>query len=486
MQPTTQYAKSGDLNIAYQVVGEGPIDLIFTFGWVSHLDFQWAEPTLTRLLRWLAQFSRVIVFDKRGTGLSDPVPHAPSLEERMDDFRVVMEAAGSERAAFLGYSEGGAMAALYAATHPDRVSALVMYETWVCGLLDPNENPGGEKWLDTNRRVLESIDHWGEGYGLDIGAPSLSASQLERRMYGAFERASMSPGMARALWDAVTHGDIRQVLPVIGVPTLIIHHTGSEIPVENAHYAAEHIPGARLVELDGTDHLPMGHDADRIAGEIEEFLTGARAASEPDRKLATVLFTDIVGSTEKAAALGDRDWKELLARHDSTAREELDRFGGEEIKHTGDGFLVTFDSPARAIRFARALRSELRDLGIEIRTGLHTGAYEVSGKDVAGISVHIAARVMARAGPGEILASSTVRDLVVGSDIRFQPRGSRELKGAPGEWELFAVADDSGRPATVPPAELAPVRPDLNERLARTLARRAPALARASARVLRH
>ncbi len=485
MRPTTQYAKSGDVNIAYQVVGQGPIDIVFTFGWVSHLDFQWAEPTLTRFLRWLAQFARVIVFDKRGTGLSDPVPHAPSLQERMDDFRVVMEAAGSERAAFLGYSEGGAMAALYAAAHPDRVSALVMYETWVCGLLDPVENPAGEKWLDVSARVLESIEHWGEGYGLDIGAPSLAASPLERRMYGAFERASMSPGMARALWDAVLQGDIREILPVIGVPTLIIHHTDSEIPIENAHYAAEHIPGARLVELDGTDHLPMGHDADRIAGEIEEFLTGARAASEPDRKLATVLFTDIVGSTEMAASLGDRRWRELLERHDAVVRAELHGFEGEEVKHTGDGFLVTFDSPARAIRFARAIRRELRELGIEIRVGLHTGAYEISGRDVAGISVHIGARVMAEAKPGEILASSTVKDLVVGSETKFQRRGAHKLKGAPGEWELFAVDDDTGRPTPVPPAELAPVKPDLSERLARALVRRAPALARASARLLR-
>src|SRR5262249_38550503 len=293
-----------------------------------------------------AQFARVIVFDKRGTGLSDPVSHAPSLEERMDDFRLVMAAAGSERAALIGYSGGGAVAALYAAAHPRKVSALVMYATWGSGRLDPAENPGGEKWLEVSDRVLETIDHWGEGYGLDIGAPSLAASPLERRMYGAFERASMSPGMARALWDAVTQGDIREVLPVIGVPTLIIHHTHSDIPIENAHYAVQHIPGARLVELDGTAHLPMGHDADRIAGEIEEFLTGARDATEPDRKLATIVFTDIVGSTETASALGDRRWKELLERHDRAVRGDLDRFGGEEIKHTGDGFLVTFDSPA--------------------------------------------------------------------------------------------------------------------------------------------
>jgi class 3 adenylate cyclase len=485
MQPTTQYARSGDVNIAYQVVGEGPIDLIFTFGWASHLDFQWAEPTLTRLLRWLAQFARVIVFDKRGTGLSDPVSHAPSLEERMDDFRAVMEAAGSERAGFVGYSEGGAMAALYAAAHPERVSALIMYETWVCGLLDPAENPAGEKWIGVSDRVLESIDHWGEGYGLDIGAPSLAGNQVLRRMYGAFERASMSPGMARALWDAVTQGDIRDVLPVLDLPTLIIHHTNSEIPIENAYYAAEHVPGAKLVVLEGTDHLPMGHDADRIAGEIEEFLTGTRAASEPDRKLATVLFTDIVESTQTAASLGDQRWKDLLERHDAAVREAVHRFGGEEIKHTGDGFLITFDDPSRALRFARAVRTELRRLGIEIRVGLHTGAFELSGRDVAGVSVHVAARVMAMAEPGEILLSSAVKDLIVGSELKCSSRGAHELKGAPGEWELFALDDDTGRATSVSAAELAPLRPDLNVRLSRTLARRAPALARATARVLR-
>ena len=248
MQPKTRYARSGELNIAYQVVGEGPFDLVFTFGWASHLDFQWTDPTLTRFLRRLAQFARVIVFDKRGVGLSDPVGHAPTLEERMDDIRAVMDAVRSERAALLGYSEGGAMAALYAAAHPDRTMALVMYETWVCGLLDPEQNPGGERWLEVDRRVRAAIECWGDGASLDVIAPSLSASALDRRMYGAFERASMSPGMALALWESFIQGDIRYALPTIAVPTLIVHHTGSTIPVENARYAARHVPGARLVD----------------------------------------------------------------------------------------------------------------------------------------------------------------------------------------------------------------------------------------------
>jgi pimeloyl-ACP methyl ester carboxylesterase len=485
MQPKTQYARTGNLSIAYQVVGEGPLDLVFTFGWASHLDFQWTEPTLTRLLRRLAEFARVIVFDKRGTGLSDPVSHTPTIEERVDDIKVVMEAAGSERAGLIGYSEGGVMASLYAATHPEKVSALVLYETWVCGLLDPVQNPGGEAWLALDRRVRESIEHWGEGRSLDIGAPSIAANALERRMYGAFERAAMSPGMAQALWDATVLSDIRAVLPSIRVPTLILHHTDSAIPVGNARYAAEHITGARYLELEGADHLPLTHDADRIAGEIEEFLTGARGARPPNRMLATVLFTDIVGSTELVAKLGDRPWQELLEQHDRLVRNELGRFHGREVKHTGDGFLATFDGPARAIRCARAIRHSLRELGLEIRTGLHTGECEPHGNDLAGLAVHIGARVMAEAQAGEILVSSTVKDLVVGSEIKLRPRGVHRLKGAPGNWALFALDDDSGRAQSASAQELAPVRPDLNERIARTLARRVPAVARLSARALR-
>jgi class 3 adenylate cyclase len=485
VQPKTRYAKSDDLNIAYQVVGDGPIDLVFTFGWASHLDFQWTDPTLTRFLRRLAQFARVIVFDKRGVGLSDPVVRAPTLEERMDDIRAVMDAVGSERAALVGYSEGGAMAALFAAAHPDRIIALVMYETWVCGLLDPEQNPGGAAWLEVDRQVRMSIDCWGDGASLDYIAPSLSANALDRRMYGAFERASMSPGMALALWDSFVQGDIRHALPTVGVPTLIIHHTGSTIPVENARYAAQHIPGARFVELEGIDHAPFTHDADRIAGAIEEFLTGARGAREPDRVLATVLFTDIVGSTDRAAEIGDRRWHELLERHNTLVRGEITRFQGREVKQTGDGFLATFDGPARAIRCACAIRELLLEVGIETRAGLHTGECELLGDDVGGMAVHIAARVMSLAAPGEILVSSTVKDLVVGSGIEFDQRGTHDLKGAPGRWALFAIHNGAQPDLGQAPSELAPVRPDLHDRVARTLARRAPGIARAGARALR-
>ena len=485
MQPRTQYAKCGDLNIAYQVVGEGPIDLVFTFGWASHLDFQWTDPTLTRFLRRLAQFARVIVFDKRGVGLSDPVAQAPTLEERMDDIGAVMDAAGSEQAALIGYSEGGAMAALYAAAHPDRTTALVIYEGWVCGLLDAEQNPGGERWLEVDRGVRESIEHWGDGLSLDFVAPSLAGNALDRRMYGAFERAAMSPGMALALWDSFVQGDVRYVLPTIGVPTLIVHHTGSSIPVEHAHYAVEHIRDARLIELEGTDHAPFTHDADRIGDEIEEFLTGARGTREPDRVLATVLFTDIVGSTDRAAELGDRGWRELLERHNTLVRDQLGRFQGREVKQTGDGFLAIFDGPARGIRCARAIRERLLELGIQTRAGLHTGECELVGDDVGGMAVHIGARVMSTGDAGDIVVSSTVKDLVVGSGIEFDARGVHPLKGAPGEWALFAVQDDSTKEFQPAAAELAPVRPDLSDRLARMLARRAPGIARAGARARR-
>ena len=485
MQPKTRYAKSGELSIAYQVVGEGPLDLVFTFGWASHLDFQWTEPTLTRFLRRLAQFARVIVFDKRGVGLSDPVSSAPTFEERMDDIRAVMDAVGSERAALLGYSEGGAMAALFAAAHPKRSTAVILYEAWICGLLDPAQNPAGERWLEVDRRVRESIEHWGEGYGLAIGAPSLAANPLERRMYGAFERASMSPGMALATWNSFVQGDVREVLPTIGVPALILHHTGSSIPIENARYAAEHIPGARLVELDGVDHLPLTHDADRIAEEIEEFLTGARGAREPDRVLATVFFSDIVGSTARAADMGDSRWRELLDRHDAIVREQLDHFQGQEVKHTGDGFLAAFDGPARAIRCARSVRDHLHEIGVEIRVGLHTGECELGSGGLGGLAVHIGARVMAEAGAAEILVSSTVKDLVVGSGIDFEPRGGHALKGAPGEWALFVVKDGARFDNDSSAAALAPTAPNLNERVAKALARRAPGLARAGVNALR-
>jgi pimeloyl-ACP methyl ester carboxylesterase len=484
MQPKTRYAKSRDVNIAYQVVGDGPVDVVFSFGWASHLDFQWTDPTLTRFLRRLAQFARVIVFDKRGVGLSDPVARAPTIEERMNDIPAVMDAAGSEEAALVGYSEGGAMSALYAASHPERVRALVMYETWVSGTLDPQMNPAGERWLELNREVQANLDHWGEGEALRLVAPSIGDSAIQRRMYGAFERASMSPGMARALWDSFLRADVRDALPLIAVPTLIIHHTDSAIPIEHAHYAHEHIPGARFVELDGTDHAPLTHDAYRIADEIEEFLTGARPdESAPDRVFATILFTDIVGSTELASLLGDTGWLELLGRHDAAVREALDEQAGTEVKHTGDGFMATFDGPSQAIRCGFTIHERMRELGMEVRCGVHAGEFSMAGPEAGGLAVHVAARVMSLAGASEVLVSRTARDLAVGADISFSSRGAHELKGAHGEWDLYAAAPAGpGQPG---PEELTPSTPTISDRIARTLVRRAPRLARAGTRAVR-
>jgi pimeloyl-ACP methyl ester carboxylesterase len=476
MHPTTRYAKSGEINIAYQIVGDGPIDVVFTFGWASHLDFQWVDPNMTRLLRRLAQFARVLVFDKRGVGLSDPVARAPTIEERMNDIPAVMDGADSERAALIGYSEGSAMSALYAASHPERVSALVLYEAWVSGLMDPELNPGGQKWLALDRMVRDGIEHWGEGETLRAIAPSIAESAVQRRMYGTFERAAMGPGMALALWESFLRADVRSALPLIAVPTLIIHHTDSTIPIENARYAHKHIPEARFVELDGADHAPITHDAYRIADEIEQFLTGVRPApSVPDRVFATILFTDIVGSTELASRLSDAGWLPLVRRHDAAVREALDEHAGTEIQHTGDGFVATFDGASQAIRCAFAIRERLREIGVEVRCGVHAGEFSLAGPEARGLAIHVAARVMSFAGDGEVMVSRDTRDLAVGPDIAFEPRGNHTLKGA-GSWELYAATPAGARQPGE--EELAPLPPRMDDRAMRTLARRAPRLAR--------
>lgn len=477
--PETRYARGGDVNVAYQVLGEGPLDLVFVYGWISHLDFQWTNPVWARFLQRLASFSRLILFDKRGTGLSDPVG-APTFEERMEDVRAVMNAAGSERAAVLGYSEGGTAAALFAATYPQRTTALILYDTWPTGTLDPADNPSGERWLELQRLQKYAIEHWGEGHGLRITAPRAARSAELRRMYGAFERAALSPAMAVAMSEAITHSDIRDVLPAISVPTLVLHFEDSAIPVEGGRYLAERIPGARYVELPGQDHMPLFDDVPEVADEIEEFLTGSRHPREPERVLATVLFTDIVGSTERAAELGDAAWHELLERHDAAVRAELHRYGGREVKHTGDGFLASFEGPARAMRCAVAIGDALREMGLEVRAGVHTGECELADGDLRGLGVHIGARVGALAGPGEVLVSSTVKDLVAGSGIDFEDRGSHGLRGVPGEWRVFAVRATEA--AARAPQQSEPI--GAFDRLARVMARRAPGVSRLAARTL--
>jgi len=387
------------------------------------------------------------MFDKRGTGLSDPVAGPASLEDRMDDVRAVMDAAGSERAALFGLSEGGPMSVLFAATYPERTQALLLCGTYAYGGLDPAQQPAGERWAGIHGRVSALVEHWGEGLTIGVFAPS-ATTERDRITRGVFERSAASPHMAKTLIDNVLDVDVRDLLPSIRVPTLVLHRQDEFIPVENAHYLAEHIPGARLVVLPGMDHIPFYGDAEGYAEEIEEFLTGARHV--PPSILTTVLFTDIVGSTVRAAKLGDAGWRDLAARHDELVRAELERHRGREVKTMGDGFLATFDGPARGIRCASAIRDAVRPLEIGVRAGLHTGECELVGDDVRGMAVNIGARIGALAKENEVLVSGTVKDLVVGSGIGFAARGTRELKGVPGEWRLFRGGQDRGageRPA---------------------------------------
>jgi len=449
MPPETRYARSGEVNIAYQVVGDGPIDLVFVPGFVSHLDLQWADPRVARFLEKLASFSRLILFDKRGTGLSDPVAAPAPLEDRMDDVRAVMDAAGSERAALFGLSEGGPMSVLFATTYPERTRALVLCGTFPTGRLEHLEASGlgGQRWGDAIQSVRTLAEHWGDGGTLALMAPSAD-SERDRIGRAIFERSAASPQMAQTLLEMVIDTDVRDLLPSIRVPTLVLHRAEEFIPVEGARYMAERIPGARLVVLPGMDHIPFYGDADGYAEEIEEFLTGARHAPPSDRILTTVMFTDIVASTERAAALGDARWRELVARHDELMRAELQRHRGREVKTMGDGFLATFDGPARGIRCARAIADQVRSLDIELRAGLHTGECELIGEDIGGMAVNIGARIGALAGADEVIVSSTVKDLVVGSGISFSDRGARELKGVPGEWRLFAVDQVQASPSS--------------------------------------
>ncbi len=443
MRPQTRYARSGEVNIAYQVTGEGPFDLVLVAGWVSHLEYAWEDPQHARFFERLASFSRLIRFDKRGTGLSDRVPlnQLPTLEQRMDDVRAVMDAAGAERAALFGYSEGGPMSVLFTATYPERTRALVLYGSYAKRLWAPDY-----PWAPTREERQKFFDlieqDWGGVVDLATLAPSVTDDPRVQTWWSTYLRLGASPGAALALGRMNTEIDIRPVLPTIRVPTLLIHRTGDkDIDVGGSRYLAEQIPGARYVELPGDDHIPWWGDADAILDEIQEFLTGARPAPEADRVLATILFTDIVGSTERAATLGDRRWRDLLTSHHAIVRRELSRFRGREIDTAGDGFLATFDGPARAVRCALALMESLRPAGIGIRAGVHTGEVEIMGDKVGGLAVHIAARIAALAGSGEVLTSSTVRDLTAGAGLRFHDRGAQALKGVPGEWHLFAATD---------------------------------------------
>jgi pimeloyl-ACP methyl ester carboxylesterase len=438
--PETRYAKSGDVHIAYQVVGDGPIDLVFVPGFVSNVEATWDQPGRAAFFRRLASFSRLILFDKRGTGMSDRTSQIFTLEQRMEDVNAVMDAAGSKRAALFGISEGGPMSVLFAATYPQRTSALV-----VCGSYAKRswaeDYPFGwreERW----RTVLSNLERsWGTSKGVDLEmwAPTIAHDPERAAQWAAYFRSAASPGAVLAVMNMNRDIDVRRVLPSVRVPTLILHRVDEKvIDIEHARYLARHIPGAKLVELPGVDHIPYVGDSGALLDQVELFLTGQRQAVEPERVLATVQFTDIVQSTERAATLGDRKWRELLEKFQSMVREELKQYRGREIDTAGDGFLAAFDGPARAIRCAAAVREGARSQGLEIRAGVHTGECELIGDKLGGIAVHIGARVAAQAAPGEIVVSQTVKDLVAGSGLSFAERGAHALKGVPGEWRLYA------------------------------------------------
>ncbi len=437
-----RYASSGGVKIAYRLSGVGPADLVYVGGWITHLEVASEDPGMAGFGESLGGFARVVNFDKRGTGLSDRVPEVelPTLEQRMDDIRAVMDAVGLERASLLGFSEGGPLAMLFAATYPHRTANLVVWGSYASMVRRPGY-PWGRTPEQVERAVRHYGEHWGTGEDLDVFQPSRRGDVAAERWWGRYQRMAASPGAAVALLRMNAEMDVRGLLSAISTPTLILHRRQDVlIEVEHARYLARHIPGARLVEFDGEDHWPW-HNSDMpaIVEEIEEFVTGARRPSRPTRALATVLFTDIAGSTERAAQLGDNRWRELLQRHHAMVREELTRHRGNEVKTLGDGFLATFDGPARGIRCARAIRDEARELGLDVRSGIHTGECELIGDDIGGMGVHIAARVAARASASEVLVSRTVTDLVAGSGIEFESRGEQQLKGVPGAWELFAA-----------------------------------------------
>lgn len=439
--PKTRYAKSDDVSIAYQVFGEGQRTIVLAPAWVTHVDLAWEEPAQARFLDHLSRFARVILFDKRGTGASDRHVGTPCLENRMDDIRAVMDATQTERAALLGCCDGGAMASLFAAAHPERVTHLILFNTFAKRLRSPDY-----PWAPTMEerefyfRRLEA--HWGEGLDFCAMAPSRAGDAAFREWSGRLERVAASPGAAVALARLNTQVDIRDVLPTIRTPTLVLARRGDrEVHADETAYIARTIPNAQLALLDGSDHLFWTGEPDDLLAAVQEFVTGAPAEQPVDSALLTILCTDIVGSTERAAELGDRRWRALLERHDDIVASELRRFMGRKINTTGDGVLAAFDSPARSIRAGLAIQQALAPLDLPVRAGVHTGECEIRGGVPSGIAVHIGARVASLAQGGEVLASRTVRDLAVGSGLAFYDRGEHQLKGVPGEWRLYAAAE---------------------------------------------
>ena len=435
MTPEIQYAKCGGVHIAYAVFGEGAIDLVYVPGFISHVENWWDDPGYARMFERFASFARVILFDKRGTGLSDRFSGAPTMEDRMEDVHAVMDAVGVERAAILGVSEGGSLAVLFAATYPERCRALALYGAFA----------RFQSWFPDDEALQAFYDYvdndWGSAASLGKFAPSRQGDPAFQKWWGRFERLGGSPSAVKAIMKLNSEIDISSILPSIHIPTLVLHRTADPaIDVEGGRELARTIPGARLVELPGVDHVPSVGDMESIAGALEEFLTGEKPIANTDRVLATVLFTDIVDSTARALSLGDHHWKDLLSAHDNAVRSELSRYRGTEIRWLGDGFLATFDGPARAIRCAQAIIESASSLDLEIRAGLHTGEIELIGDEIHGIAVHIASRVMSLAGPRETLVTRTVKDLVAGSGIIFEESGVHTLKGLPEAWALYRAA----------------------------------------------
>ncbi|NLS69159.1 adenylate/guanylate cyclase domain-containing protein [Bradyrhizobium brasilense] len=438
--PETQYAQSGDFNIAYQVMGDGPTDIILVPGIISHIDFQHELPGYTRFLRRLAKFSRVVTFDKRGQGLSDRLADVPSLEERIDDVRTIMDAINSKRAALVGFSEGASMSVLFATTYPERVSHLVLFGglARISDLLPPNLTPS-----EVQERLAYVVKSWGNGdflkrvFASDAGNPEILARIAK------FEKLGSSPGALKSYILSNRRIDINPILPVVRTPTLVLHRTtDAQVPVTLGRQLAAGIPGAKYIEYPSGDHAFWTGDIECVTGDIEEFITGQRASEGIDleRILATVLFTDIVGSTNLALQLGDHRWRDLLDNHDDLSGRIVSKHRGTLVKSTGDGVLATFDGPGRAVRCALALSEESKSIGLPVRAGLHCGEVEIRGNDIGGIAVHAAARVMSQSGSNEVFVSRVVTDLVAGTDLKFSERGSYELKGLPGKWDLFAAS----------------------------------------------
>lgn len=505
--PETLYADCEGLSLAYQVFGAGEIDLVFAGSFVSHVELIWTLPESKAWFDQLGSFCRVLMFDKAGVGLSDPVSKVRTIEDRAREIEAVMDAAGFERATIFGVSEGGPASIVFAATRPQRVNSLILTGTFPCVLIsgwedldrDPEElremvvKEMGETYTPSPAQLLAVQQFgravqssWGKGEALKLLLPSVRSI----RQLGMFERMSASPGMARATIEAVFRVDVRSVLSTISVPTLVIHASGDPVPVEFGRYLAAHIPGARLVEVGGTDHAPWFSDPDRITEAVEEFLTGTHGAhSHSHRVLRTVMFSDIVESTQKAASMGDERWRSLLERYGELTADAAGRYAGRVVKSTGDGHLVVFDGPTQAIRCGETLRSEAAPLGVDLRVGIHTGECEVLGDDVGGMAVHIAARVVSQAAPGEVLVSSAVRDLVVGSGIGFDDRGAHELKGVPGIWQLVAVNPEGPTPGSAEARLVSLPTPSARDTMRRTdraavrVARRAPWLLRGMGRL---